>query len=121
MEKCRCTWPTWWTARNNTGRLSTGRLRAISGRQGRTKYQPHAYRAQDRGLYPQDHRPGDVQYLSNDAWEYRYRCAAVDLYLNPGDTARYDGNAFTVGQIVNIVSAENGYVSQSMDVSEGEI
>ena len=63
----------------------------------------------------------DVQYFSNDAGEYRYRCAAVDLYLNPGDTARYDGNAFTVGQIVNIVSAEAGYVSQSMDVSEGEI
>ena len=60
----------------------------------------------------------NVIYVSNDDGNYRYRCAVVDMYLNPGDTARYDGNEITVAQIVCMVAAEGGAVMQSMDVNE---
>ena len=44
----------------------------------------------------------------------QYRCARPDFYLKPGDTAFYDGNEFTVGQVSSIVSP----ISQLMDVTE---
>ena len=63
----------------------------------------------------------DVVYLSNDQGMYRYRCAAPDMFLNPGDTAKYEGVSITVGQITNFVGIEGGTLTQSMDVSESEI
>ena len=56
----------------------------------------------------------DVVYISNDNGDYRFRCVTPDMYLNPGDTARYDGNSITVNQIVYSISTEG----QSMDVEE---
>jgi len=58
----------------------------------------------------------DVNYVSVDGGSYRYRCASCDLYLNPGDSATYDGNSITVNQIVYFV----GGGLQTMDVNESE-
>lgn len=52
--------------------------------------------------------------VSTDNGHYRYRCATADLYLNPGDTARYDGSEIIVNQIVYAISADG----QWMDVQE---
>jgi concanavalin A-like lectin/glucanase superfamily protein len=60
----------------------------------------------------------DVIYESNDNGDYRYRCASCDMYLNPGDTARYGSNEITVEQIVLMVGAEGGAIYESMDVEE---
>jgi len=61
----------------------------------------------------------DVIYVSNDNGDYRYRCASCDMYLNPGDTARYGSNEITVAQIVYMVAIEGaGTVTASMDVEE---
>ena len=59
----------------------------------------------------------DVTYISNNNGDYRYRCASCDLFLNPGDTARYDGNSITVGQIVYSI----GGGLQTMEVQETEL
>jgi len=59
----------------------------------------------------------DVVYVSDDDGLYNYRCASLDIYLNPGDTARYDGNEITVNQIVYYVAVGQ----QSMNVNESEI
>ena len=61
----------------------------------------------------------DVIYESNSGGDYRYRCASCDMYLNPGDTARYGSHEITVEQIVLIVGAEEGgAVYETMDVEE---
>jgi len=61
----------------------------------------------------------DVIYESVAGGDCRYRCGSCDMYLNPGDTARYGSNEITVEQIVLIVGAESGgAVYESMDVEE---
>ena len=61
----------------------------------------------------------NVIYESEDGGYLRYRCSTPDLYLNPGDTAMYGANEFTVDQLVLIVGIdEGGRVYQSMDVEE---
>jgi len=62
----------------------------------------------------------DVVYYSTDQGLMRFRCASVNMYLNPGDTALYQGEEIAVNQIVISVSAENNYVEQSMEVNEAE-
>lgn len=56
----------------------------------------------------------DVMYKRDDDGDLAYRCASCDLYLNPGDTARYGSDSFTVNQIVLSISPE----MQTMDVEE---
>jgi len=61
----------------------------------------------------------DVVYKRDDDGDLAFRCATPDLFLNPGDTATYDGDEITVKGIVIIVSANNdGSVQSSMEVEE---
>jgi hypothetical protein len=56
----------------------------------------------------------NVNYYRQYDGNYTYRCATVDLYLKPGDTARYSSHSITVGRISWVISP----TSQSMEVSE---
>lgn len=56
----------------------------------------------------------DVTYKRDIAGDLAYRCASCDLYLNPGDTAKYGSDSFTVNQVVLSISPE----LQIMEVEE---
>ena len=56
----------------------------------------------------------DVTYKRDINGDLAYRCASCDLYLNPGDTAKYGSDSFTVNQIVLSISPE----LQTMEVEE---
>lgn len=61
----------------------------------------------------------DVVYKRDDDGDLAFRCATPDLFLNPGDTATYDGDSFEVKGIVCIVSAnQDGSVNAVMEVEE---
>jgi|GEM_PF-3993476 len=61
----------------------------------------------------------DVTYRSLNEGKLHIRCAVPDVYLQPGDTAKYEtddfSDSFTVGRITCIVAANR----QQMDVVEG--
>lgn len=48
----------------------------------------------------------DVMYKRDDGGDLAFRCASPDLYLNPGDTAKYGSDSFTVNQVVLSISPE---------------
>ncbi|MBW2342499.1 MAG: hypothetical protein JRF53_00540 [Deltaproteobacteria bacterium] len=56
----------------------------------------------------------DVTYKRDIDGDLAYRCASCDLYLNPGDTAKYGSDSFTVNQVVLSISPE----LQIMEVEE---
>jgi hypothetical protein len=58
----------------------------------------------------------DVTYKRDDDGDLAFRCATIDPFLQPGDTATYDTDTFTVGQIVMAVSTEG----TTMEVQESE-
>jgi len=57
-----------------------------------------------------------VSYMAIDDGLYRIRCAAPEMYLQPGDTARYGVHEFTVAEIVMAISPEYA----SVDITEEE-
>ena len=59
----------------------------------------------------------DATYKRDNDGDLNYRCNTVDPFLNPGDTAEYGGDSFTVGLITISVSVE----AQSMEVAEVDI
>ncbi len=61
----------------------------------------------------------DVVYRRDDGGTLAFRCASADLYLNPGDTARYGDDSFVVKGVIYIIgSNRDGSVQASMEVQE---
>ena len=56
----------------------------------------------------------DVVYRRDDDGDLAFRCASCDLYFNPGDTARYGSDSFTVNQVILSISPD----LQVMEVEE---
>jgi len=61
----------------------------------------------------------DPTYKRDDDGDLAYRCATPDPFLNPGDTAEYGSDSFTVKGVVYIIGTNNdGSVQASMEVQE---
>ena len=61
----------------------------------------------------------DPVYIREDDGDLAYRCATPVAFLNPGDTAAYDDDLFTVQGVVYVISANrDGSVNAMMEVQE---